>query len=139
MSFSSLIIPEGNVTKITDASGRVLWNAFHKPTQWLTFSAPETFSISVSSPKWDGAMYYSTDTINWAKWNGEEISGTKICIAGIGNDRVGVVEDFDIAALEYITACVWTLTGSNITCIGNIETLLDYTIVEAGEHPAMAR
>lgn len=125
----SLTIPEGNVTKITNAAGNILWSAAVEIVSYFTFSSPETFSISVETPGWDGTMYYSTDTANWYEWGGSAVSGTKIYLAGSGNTKVTGTLD---------TSYAWTLTGSNIACSGNIETLLDWETVAAGEHPSMA-
>lgn len=114
---------DGKLMSVGDKLVRV--NA-DKP--YLTFSAPETFSISVANPGWNGTMEYSTDASTWTTWNGSSISGTMLYIRGIGNTRVtGNGSD----------SVVWTLTGSNIACEGNIETLLDYATVRAGNHPSM--
>lgn len=95
---------------------------------YLTFSSPETFGISVNTPGWNGTMYYSTDTEVWNKWNGSEISGTVLYLAGSNNTRV---------TGTYNDAYSFKLSGDNISCIGNIETLLDYATVGMDEHPVM--
>lgn len=42
----------------------------------------------------------------------------------------------------YITngaaGAAWSISGEDVKCYGNIETLLDYTTVAAGEHPTIA-
>lgn len=102
----------------------------------LKFSSPSAFSISVGTPGWDGTMKYSTDGTVWKTWTGTEISGA-------------LTDDKDVKYVLYVqganntkiagnTSKAWVLTGSNITCDGNIETLLDYTAVAAGYHPQMA-
>lgn len=96
-------------------------------SSYLTFSSPEIFSISVASPGWDGIMYYSSDTVTWNEWDGSEISGATLYLRGMGNTKVTGLSD----------SYIWNLSGSDIDCEGNIETLLDYIIVEAGEHPTM--
>jgi hypothetical protein len=56
-----LTIPEGSVTKITDANGRVLWNANIKVTITSSFLGMngDTASITVNSP-----MLFSPDATN---------------------------------------------------------------------------
>lgn len=94
----------------------------------LEFSAPSTFSLKVTDPYWDGTMYYSLDKNTWNTWDGSAISSTSIYIRGSGNTRVSV----NLGEKQ------WDLNGSNISCNGNIETLLDYKEVANGNHPAMA-
>jgi hypothetical protein len=50
-----------------------------------------------------------------------------LCFRGTGN-----------TTLTNFGNSYWTVEGSNVRCIGNIETLLDYQTVAAGGHPAMA-
>lgn len=103
------------------------------PPPYLTFSSPSSFSISVATPGWNGTMEYSTDKSTWATWDGSEIAamdngGTyALYFRGTGNTKI---------AGNY--ANKWTLTGSNIACTGNIEFLLDYATVAAGNHPTMS-
>ena len=100
---------------------------------YLTFSSPEPFSIAVSKPGWDGTMEYFTDATSWTTWAGESISATEkngkysLYLRGTGNTVV-----------TGLKGSAWSLTGSNISCTGNIETLLDYITVAAGGHPTMA-
>lgn len=130
---SGLTIPEGTVTKITNASGRVLWEK-NKIVPYLTFSSPNTFSVSVDTFGWDGTMEYSTDKTTWATWNGGEISGEyaygdyAVYFRGTGNTVV-TGPNGNISR--------WYLNGSNISCDGNVETLLDYATVQAGSRPTM--
>ena len=94
------------------------------------------FSISVQDniKHWDGTMYYSTDAITWAEWNGTSAvnsSGGKVYLRGSGNTymvMVGSVPHYQ-----------WHLTdGKRIRCIGNIENLLDWQTVATGQHPEMS-
>ena len=102
-------------------------------TNYLTFSSPNPFSISVATPGWDGKLYCSTDTKTWAEWTGNEVNATEadgsyvLYFAGAGNTKI-----------TDGTSGKWILSGSNISCTGNIENLLDYETVEAGQHPTMA-
>jgi hypothetical protein len=102
-------------------------------TNYLTFSSPNPFSISVSTPGWDGKLYCSTDTKTWAEWTGNEVNATEadgiyaLYFSGTGNTKI---------AGGFPNS--WNLSGSSISCTGNIESLLDYETVAAGQHPAMA-
>ena len=102
-------------------------------TNYLTFSSPNPFSIRVKTPGWNGKLYYSTDTKRWAKWTGNDVNATEadgiyaLYFSGIGNTKISGGSSYK-----------WTLDGSNISCTGNIESLLDYETVEAGRHPTMA-
>lgn len=105
----------------------------NKITNYLTFSSPNPFSISVATPGWDGKLYYSTDTKIWAEWTGNEVNATEedgtyaLYFRGTGNTKI--TGGFSNK---------WTLSGSSISCTGNIESLLDYETVAAGQHSAMA-
>ena len=108
-----------------------------KPTSWLTFSSAEPFTIGVANAKknWDGTLYYSTDTTTWSEWDGtvaiasaEHDGEQRVYMSGSGNSII----------TGNAATYTWVLTGSNISCNGNIENLLDYEIVANGEHPVMA-
>lgn len=102
----------------------------------LKFSSPSAFSISVGTPGWDGTMKYSTDGTVWKTWTGTEISGA---LTDDKDDKyVLYVQGANNTKIAGNTSKAWVLTGGNITCDGNIETLLDYTAVAAGYHPQMA-
>lgn len=108
-----------------------------EPVAYLTFSsaAPFTISVNDATKHWDGALYYSTNAAAWIEWDGttaiasEEHGGEqRVYMRGLGNrvitgDAIGYSE--------------WVLTGTDIRCNGNIETLLDYETVASGEHPSM--
>ena len=102
-------------------------------TNYLTFSSPNPFSISVATPGWNGKLYYSTYTKTWAEWTGNEVNATEeggiyaLYFAGAGNTKI-----------TGDSSNKWTLNGSSISCTGNIESLLDYKTVAAGQHPTMA-
>ena len=110
------------------------WYAAGPPREdCLTFSSPTAFSISVASPGWNGTMEYSTDKSTWTVWDGSEIAAADIggtyelYLSGAGNTKV-----------TDGNSNRWTLTGSDIACNGNIESLLDHATVAAGNHPVMA-
>ena len=105
---------------------------------FLTFSSDNSFTISM--PKnWDGKLLYSTDAAAWNEWDGSKIgavqkaAGEKYCLyfCGEGNS---VITGFGTGLNSG-----FKITGSNVSCSGNIETLLDHGTVEAGNHPAMGK
>ena len=103
---------------------------------YLTFSSPNSFTLKTndSTKHWNGTLEYSTDTTTWSTWNGtttlaSAASDTQnvLYLRGTGNSKItGKAMNKS-----------WVLTGSNIACSGNIETLLDYATVQAGNHPNM--
>ena len=97
------------------------------------FTSPESFTLSVNNAtkNWDGMLQYSTDTTNWAEWDGTTTLSSvnnKLYLRGTGNTKI-------TGGSNYYK---WVLTGSNISCDGNIETLLDYQTALDGQHPTMA-
>ena len=108
---------------------------------YLTFSSPSSFTLAVgdATKHWDGTLEYSTDKTAWDTWDGtialsSATSGNKdvLYLRGTGNTKIGYYSaDKD----DYIP---WTISGTDVRCDGNIETLLDYATVEAGQHPTMA-
>ena len=104
-----------------------------KIEDFLTFSSPSAFSISVTNPGWDGTMEYSTDASTWDTWHGTEISGVLsgekyvLYFRGTGNSKI-----------TGDPSGVWSIAGTNIACNGAIDLLLDYATVKSGNHPTMA-
>ena len=99
---------------------------------YLTFSSKNSFSIVTEGKSWDGTLEYFTSDNTWATWDGTNVlsaatNGAEyvLYLRGIGNTVV--------TGDSY-----WNFRGSVSECIGNIENLLDYATVEAGEHPIMA-
>jgi hypothetical protein len=102
-------------------------------TNYLTFSSPNSFTLATSKNKknWDGTLEYSTDTSTWNTWDGTvAISADNgvLYLRGTGN-----------TIISGSSSNCWVLTGSDITCNGNIENLLDYTAVANGNHPTMGK
>ena len=102
-------------------------------TNYLTFSSPNPFSISVATPGWNGKLYYSKDTKTWVKWTGNEVNATEA-----DGTYALYFRDTRSTKIAGGSSNKWTLSGSNISCTDNIENLLDYETVEAGQHPTMA-
>lgn len=113
---------------------------FNELPPYLTFSSPNTFTLNVkdNTKHWDGTIQYSTDTITWSTWGGTTTlsstqSGTTkyLYLRGISNTVItGYDGQSDLKG--------WKLIGSNISCDGNIENLLDYQTVVNGNHPTMS-
>ena len=107
-----------------------------EPVTYLTFDGNEDFTLKTANTtkNWDGILEYSTDTSTWNTWNGTEISsaGSKLYLRGAGNTKItGSSSSFR-----------FVFTGTNnlkIACEGNIENLLDYETVSAGNHPTMGK
>ena len=104
---------------------------------YLTFSSPSGFTLKVNdaTKHWDGTLEYSTDASTWSTWNGT----TTLSAATSGSDNALYLRgtsNTKITGDNYNYR--WVLTGSNIACSGNIEALLDYATVQAGNHPNMA-
>lgn len=103
---------------------------------YLTFSSPSSFTLNIvdNTKYWDGTLEYSTDTNTWNEWDGTttlSADSGKLYMRGTGNTYITG------SSASSSKAC-WVLTGSDISCSGNIETLLDYATVANGEHPTMA-
>ena len=109
---------------------------------YLTFSSPSSFTLAVgdATKHWDGTVEYSTDTSAWAIWDGTTTlssttsgSDNVLYLRGTGNTKIGYYDDE--VKHDYIP---WVINGTDVRCNGNIETLLDYATVKAGQHPTMA-
>ena len=104
---------------------------------YLTFSSLNNFTLSVNdrTKHWDGTLEYFTSDKTWTTWDGtsylhavSDYGGYVLYLRGIGNTVItGPNVDYK-----------WILNGNDIACVGNIENLLDYTIVESGDHPTLA-
>lgn len=125
------INPKPDLQEITADEVQSTWDSYPPPC--LTFSSPNSFTMNVATPGWDGTMEYSTDKSTWVTWDGSQVAAVNnggtyaLYFRGIGNTKVAGS-----------TSNKWTLAGANIACDGNIESLLDYTTVAAGNHPQMA-
>lgn len=104
---------------------------------YLTFSSLNSFTLAVgdATKHWDGTLEYFASNKTWTTWDGTttlssiDNNGKHVLyLRGTGNTVItGSNQNFK-----------WVLTGFYIACIGNIEYLLDYATVEAGQHPGMA-
>lgn len=110
------------------------WKTNSYSGAFLAFSSPSSFTLKTynGAKNWDGTLEYSTDTTTWTTWDGATTLasiGNVLYLRGTGNTKI----------TGDGTNYRWTLTGSDIACSGNIETLLDYATVQAGGHPTMAK
>lgn len=104
---------------------------------YLTFSSPSSFTLKVNdaTKHWDGTLEYSNDTSTWSTWDGT----TTLSSATSGSDNVLYLRGTGNTVITGSNSNYkWVLTGSDISCIGNIEYLLDYATVQSGAHPTMA-
>ena len=103
---------------------------------YLTFSSANAFTITPSAVSWDGELFYSTDTTNWNAFTGE---GATAANNGAGEFRL-YFRGTNNTCITGGNLSYWIIDAdaATVACFGNIETLLDYTIVEAGNHPTMA-
>ena len=106
-------------------------------TPYLTFSSPSSFTLKTNNSykNWDGTLEYSTDTSTWDVWDGKTTLSAddgKLYLRGTGNTKITGSATY-VYPQKY-----WILTGENISCDGNIETLLDYETVINGQHPIMS-
>ena len=98
----------------------------------LEFSSANPFSIS--APKnWDGKIEY-TNGRGWKTWDGSTIASGEIdnnhCIylRGTGNSKITGADSSNAK---------WNIIGTNISCNGDIDLLLDYAAAKSGNYPAM--
>lgn len=99
----------------------------------LEFSSANPFSVS--APKnWDGKIEY-TNGRGWKTWDGSTIASGEIennhCIylRGTRNSKITGVNSSNAK---------WSIIGTNISCNGDIDLLLDYSTVKSGNRPSMA-
>ena len=104
---------------------------------YLTFSSSNSFTLAVNNKTkhWNGTLEYFASDKTWTVWDGTTVlsavyDGGEYFLYLRGTRNTIITGDS--------TSFRWILNGSNIACIGNIENLLDYTIVASGNHPRMA-
>lgn len=102
---------------------------------YLTFKSQNSFKIGAheNTKSWNGTLEYFSSDNTWTVWDGTNYlsavtNGAEyvLYLRGTGNTVITGGQN------------PFKFLGSDIACIGNIETLLDYVTVEAGEHPTMA-
>ena len=104
-----------------------------KPTgkSYLTFSSLSSFTLNANK-YWDGSLEYFASDGTWTTWDGAT------ALSAVYDDGEYVLYLRGTGNTVITQTRRWTLTGSDIACIGNIENLLDYATVESGNHPPLA-
>ena len=127
------VIAKGRGYKDSAASNSV---GFSFVQSYIAFVSPQTFTLSTynGEKNWNGTLEYSTDATNWSVWNGSDTLNSSsgdvcaLCVRGLNNNRI----------TGSSSGLQWVLTGTAISCKGNIENLLDYQTVLQSNHPIMA-
>lgn len=93
---------------------------------YVAFRSDSPFSISVSTKRWEGGIYYSYDGSSWrGPWTGGELAAK-----ANGSDYVLFLRGERNTQIIGPKGSTWTLKAEGLVeCSGNIMTLLDY------EHP----
>lgn len=108
---------------------------------YLTFSSSEIFTLSSynSNKTWNGTLQFSTDKTSWAEWDATTIASSSATDAeGKYNLYLRGINNTVIIGNNYSAKWELASTGtSTIACSGNVESLLDFTAVAAGNHPSM--
>ena len=102
---------------------------------YLTFSSKNSFTLKTGKKTWDGTLEYFASDETWTVWNGSYWDS--LSAAYNGTEYVLYLRGTGNTVITSSSQTSWKLDGSDIACIGNIETLLDYATVESGQHPTM--
>ena len=119
---SAVTFNSSDLDKVTFNGNTVFEKQTSNP--YLTFSSASSFTLDqlMGTKTWDGTLEYSTDAQSWTTWNGGIITAASnngtyyLYMRGTGNTVITGVADNG-----------WYLTGEDISCDGNIMTLLDYS------------
>ena len=102
---------------------------------FIEFQSSSEFSLATSNGVgWDGEMEYSNDKSVWFSWVGESITAVSnsglytMYLRGSGNTTITTNNE----------GSAFVITGTDVKCRGNIESLLDHAVVATGGHPNMA-
>ena len=130
-STSHAISISGLVTEIVKIDSKYLPFPF-KPDgeSYLTFSSRNSFILEIPGTN-DGTLEYFASDGTWTVWDGMSV------ISAIANGGAYVIYLRGTGNTVITNNVSWYLEGSDISCIGNIENLLDYATVASGEHPTM--
>ena len=122
-----------------NSEGLYVWKKYESiPDPYLSFLGNEEFTLETynNTKNWDGTLEYSTDAITWSTWDGVTVissSGNKLYLRGTGN----TVITGNSADYSFLFSSINQTFTLRINCQGNIENLLDYNTVAAGNHPSM--
>ena len=137
----------GQIAKISavDDTGKpTTWETINIPTpfkpegkSYLTFSSPNSFTLAVgdATKHWDGTLEYFASNKTWTTWDG---TTTLSAVAYDGEYVLYLRGTGNTVITGSRSNYKWILTGTDISCIGNIENLLDYETVQSGVYPTMA-
>lgn len=105
---------------------------------YLTFSSPSEFTLATgtATKTWDGKLYYSTDTATWTEWDGTTTLSSangKLYLLGTNNTIISGLS----GSSSLPSSSLFAIQGTNVSCEGNIESLLNAVSVIVGEHPTM--
>ena len=130
-SASHTISISGFVTEIVKIDSKYLPFPF-KPDgeSYLTFSSRNSFILEIPGTN-NGTLEYFASDGTWTVWDGMS------AISAIANGGAYVIYLRGTGNTVITDNVSWYLEGSDISCIGNIENLLDYATVASGEHPTM--
>ena len=143
----SITTHTGDTSIHVTAEEKSAWNAKadapFKPAgkSYLTFSSPNSFTLAIgdATKHWDGTLEHFAADKTWTVWDGTTTLSSVdndgeyvLYLRGTGNTIVSYLDEI---LYEYAP---WLINGADVRCNGNIETLLDYATVEAGQHPTMA-
>ena len=122
---------------------------FEEALPYLLFTSTEAFGLKSRNnvAAWNGTMQYSTDGSTWTTWSGTTgISATQsgtsfqLMLRGISNTYIkGELVSGTITTTNPGLRVTFSTTNAPVVHVkGNIENLLDYATVSAGNHPTMA-
>lgn len=123
-------------------------------THALKFSSPNPFTLTTGNNRknWNNLrdaskskMEYCIDGKTWNEWGNSSTTAIETLTAmQVGNEYVLYLRGTGNTIVGYASTSATTnpgarfkFTGSQISCTGNIENLLDYTTVKNNEHPTM--
>ena len=140
LSSDNIIVRDTEVATLREYVRSMIDSPF-KPEgkSYLTFSSPSSFTLAVNdaTKHWDGTLEYFSSDKTWTIWDGtttlssvDNDGDNVLYLRGTGNTHIGYYNGGN-----YIP---WVINGTDVRCNGNIEILLDYATVEAGQHPTMA-
>lgn len=98
----------------------------------LEFASTSSFRIipDNATKRWDGTMEFCNGPDGWQVWDGSDLQSNKLN----GKYRIYVRGTKNTIVSDGYR---WFLSGFDIKCNGNIEKLLDWNLVQKGEHPTM--
>lgn len=97
---------------------------------YLTFSSPNPFTLAVNNhtKNWNGSIEYSLDGKSWNIWDGTTVLESEL-LAGLQCILLRGVNNSLITGGS--TQANWVVTGSEVSCVGDIRYLLNYNDIES--------